>query len=128
MSENNPTPEIPVVTTSPTTTTTTTTTTSPVVTNVSPFEDIKPIFGPILLLLKSRKFLIFVSGTIANGIVAMMCATFPSLKPMSDVLITSMGLMTASLIVAIAYEDKNKVVLTANDFDPYLDDPTANDQ
>lgn len=67
------------------------------------FEDIfeVPLLGPLLNLLRSRKFLVAVLTLVAD----MLVAQFPALEPVRVEIITVLTAIGSVLIGAIAFED-----------------------
>lgn len=64
-----------------------------------------PIIGPLLALLKSRKFLTAVLGLLVDVIIALL----PDLEPVRLELLAVVTAVSSILIGAIAYEDAHKV-------------------
>lgn len=60
-----------------------------------------PIVSPLLLLLKSRKFLLAVVGIVLDTIIAL----HPDLAPMREELLIGVTTIVGVLIGGIAYED-----------------------
>jgi hypothetical protein len=63
-----------------------------------------PIFGPLVSLLQSRKFLVSVGTLVAN----MAVAQLPSLQGSEDAMITVITVIGGVLVGSIAYEDGKK--------------------
>lgn len=63
--------------------------------------DITPIVGPLLGLLRSRKFLVALMTLLVNVAVAYA----PALEPVQTELLTVFTLVGTALVGAIAYED-----------------------
>lgn len=63
-----------------------------------------PLFGPLWLLLSSRKFLVAVSTLIT----AMLVAQIPELESVRSELIAVFAIVGSALVVAIAHEDRGK--------------------
>ena len=66
--------------------------------------DLTPIFGPLLALLRSRKFMAALMTLIVDVIIAYV----PTLEPVRAELLTVFTLVGSVLIGAIAYEDGKK--------------------
>ena len=60
-----------------------------------------PIFGPVLNLLRSRKFWAAVAGVVAS----MLVAQFPDLESVQTEMVTVITTLAVALIAGIAYED-----------------------
>ncbi|NDJ53182.1 MAG: hypothetical protein GYB68_08880 [Chloroflexi bacterium] len=67
-------------------------------------EPITPIIGPLLALLRSRKFLVALATLIINVVIAYV----PELEAVQTELLTIFTLIGSVLVGAIAYEDGQK--------------------
>ncbi len=68
---------------------------------ISPEFNMTPIIGPIISLLRSRKFMVTVMTLVVNVVIAFM----PSLEAVRTELLTVFTFVGSALVVSIAYED-----------------------
>jgi len=66
-----------------------------------PPVDIKPIIGPVLNLMKSRKFIVAVMTLIVDVVIAYV----PTLEPVRTELLSVFTAIGVALVASIAYED-----------------------
>lgn len=62
---------------------------------------IPPVLGPLLGLLRSRKFMV----TVMTAVVGVLVAYVPALEPVREELLAVLTTIGLALVAAIAYED-----------------------
>jgi len=74
----------------------------------------KPIWTPLLSLLRSRKFILTLAALLVEGAIYLE----PSFEPLRGQVAAVIALLTTFLVGSIAYEDRASIAADANQIEP----------